>query len=629
MEWGMARLRGRLGWFLLYMVLQPVIIVFCIFARQIGAPLPPDVYELKGVEIQDQAGQFHPVTLPDFRPFSPEPIASVVYRVSFERPASQDDVPWGIFVPRFTTAVLLEVNGTLIHDTRRNVMSRRPDRNSSAMATIPENLLHEGPNELTIRLFTWGPVSGYIDKIYAGPDEVLRPAHDQRSVLFETLPLVLVAGQATLGAILGLIWLSRRHDQSYGLLSLAMLIGFAQYFVSMPAPPQTLGLVGAAVVTQAPLVLHFIFRFIGRKPSPWLLLTFIPGVIIALAGLVGQQEVLRAIYLPLGPPTIGLCAAVACLILGKAALEGNRKALVLGPVFSVMLGCALNDILTSLRIIPGERLFIGWFGYSFVVLVIGVWLTWRFVQALNDADSFADRLVKQVSEAESKLRMSFAREEERAKAAALASERTRLMRDLHDGLGGQLVSIVALAEQPGDTTNTISDAARAALRDLRLVIDAMEEIDGDLMLALGSWRERISGQLRAHDMTLVWSVKAPGGLPVYPGLRPRHVIQVVRLLDEAVTNAIKHSGASSVAITIEKVMGEDGSPRGQVSVRDNGRGFVVGEASSTGARPGRGLLNMKKRAAVCDVTLSILSDAGGTTVSLLLPRDFPESAQAV
>ncbi len=623
----MARPRGRIGWLLLYLALQPVIIVLCILARQIGPPLPPAVYELSGVELQDATGQFRSVDLPDFRPVSEDATSSAIYRVSLERPTTQKDVAWSIFVPRFTTGVQFEVNGSMIHDTHRNVMSRRPDRNTSAIATIPESLLHEGRNELIIHLVTWGPVGGYLDSVYAGPDKVLRPVHDQRSIMFETLPLILVAGQATLGAILGLIWINRRNDRSYGLLALAMLIGFFQYFVSMPASPQTLGLVGAAVVTQAPLVLHFIVRFIDMPPPRWLHLTFVPGIIIAFAGLTGQHDLLHAIFLPLGPPTIALCAAVACVLLGNAALRGNRKALIMAPVFSVMLGCALNDILTVSRLLPGERIFIGWFGYSIVLIVIGVWLTWRFVQALNDADSFADRLVKQVSEAEVKLRASFSREEERARAAALASERTRLMRDLHDGLGGQLVSIVALAEQPRDTTNTIGDAARAALRDLRLVINAMEEIDGDLMLALGSWRERISGQLRAHDMQLVWSVQSPHGLPVYPGLRPRHVIQVIRLLDEAVTNAIKHSGASMVTIMIETIAGPDGDARGQISVRDNGCGFAVDAVNGAGTVQGRGLLNMKKRAALCDVTLSVTSAPLGTTVSLLLPPDFPEATQ--
>ncbi len=49
--------------------------------------------------------------------------------------------------------------------------------------------------------------------------------------------------------------------------------------------------------------------------------------------------------------------------------------------------------------------------------------------------------------------------------------------------------------------------------------------------------------------------------------------------------------------------------------------------NGAGTVQGRGLLNMKKRAALCDVTLSVTSAPLDTTVSLLLPADFPEAAQ--
>src|SRR5262249_56901663 len=91
-------------------------------------------------------------------------------------------------------------------------------------------------------------------------------------------------------------------------------------------------------------------------------------------------------------------------------------------------------------------------------------------------------------------RGALARGRERARAAARARGRTRLMRDLHDGLGGQLVSIVAQSER-NTASGGIGEAARAALKDLRLVIDSMDDIGGDLMLALGSWRDRAAAQL--------------------------------------------------------------------------------------------------------------------------------------
>src|SRR5205085_2770541 len=99
----------------------------------------------------------------------------------------------------------------------------------------------------------------------------------------------------------------------------------------------------------------------------------------------------------------------------------------------------------------------------------------------------------------------------------------------------------------------------------RLVIDSMDDIGGDVMLALGSWRERAMAQLRPHGIALDWQIASPQGLPVHPELRPWHVIQIVRILDEALTNAVKHAGASRITVRIEILPGADGPECGCIT----------------------------------------------------------------
>jgi signal transduction histidine kinase len=296
--------------------------------------------------------------------------------------------------------------------------------------------------------------------------------------------------------------------------------------------------------------------------------------------------------------------------------------LLLGCGVTIVLTALLHDVIEVAGFIPDDRIFFTRLSYSAMLVAIGAGLTWRFAQALNRVDGFAAHLAIQLREAEAKLKASFAREQERERAAALARERTRLMRDLHDGLGGQLVSIVALSER-NTAGEGIGDAARAALKDLRLVIDSMDDIGGDLMLALGSWRDRAAAQLRAHEIALDWRA-APPGLPVYPELRPSHVIQIVRILDEAVTNAVKHAGARHITVTIETIKSGD-DEHGCITIADDGKGFAIdGERRAAS----RGLANIKNRAARCGAELELSSGDSGTRVRLQLPRRFPEGDAA-
>ena len=64
------------------------------------------------------------------------------------------------------------------------------------------------------------------------------------------------------------------------------------------------------------------------------------------------------------------------------------------------------------------------------------------------------------------------------------------------------------------------------------------------------------------------------------------MIQIVRLLDEALTNAVKHSGARRIAVNIETIDEADGA-RGRITVADDGKGFelVADGGASPATRP--------------------------------------------
>ncbi len=612
-------------WLAVYLALQSLVVGFCLVLAGLPTPEPPARYALTLARLEP-AGTT--VRLPhhlDVRFTMDDPPR---FRLGFERPGAPSEGPaWAVMLPRFTNGVVVAVNGVDILDSRRSPSANRPDRSSPEIVVIPSVLLREGANELTVRLLVWGPLTGFLDRIYVGPDEALRPAYDQRILLFVTLPVVLAAWQSILAVILGMMWLMRRHEAEYGALAASMALGVTQTFISAPSGQSLYGGLNAVLVASAPLesafAVVFFVLFFGLRLPRLAVLLFLPGLIITATGLFGGPHPVRSVYLLLGPPTVAFCLVLTAVLIALVFLR-RRDAitLVLGSAVTVVLFFCAYDILSILDIAPDRRMFFSRISYSAMVIAIGIGLSWRFARALNQVDGFASRMVGLVREAEDKLRVTLAREEERARAMALSNERNRLMRDLHDGLGGQLVSIVALSERQRSGGAPIGEAARAALRDLRLVIDAMDDIGGDLMLALGAWRERIAAQLRAHAIALDWRVLTPEGLPVHPELRPGHVIQILRLLDEAVTNAVKHAQAGTITVGIETLPG-DGGPHGRITVADDGQGFAR-PGGCEAAPPGRGLANMKRRAERCGALLEIVSGPKGTRVTLDLPARFAD-----
>jgi signal transduction histidine kinase len=537
-------------------------------------------------------------------------------------------------LPRFSNAVEVAVNGVVVLDSRRDANANRPDRNTPEIAVIPSSLLRDGSNRISVRLFVWGPLKGFLDTVYVGPDGALRPAYETRTLLFVTLPVVFSAWQSILAVILAIMWLMRRREPVYGVLAAAMLLGVLQAFVPPPVPPVVHSRLSSVLLASAPiesaLIVAFAVLFFGWRWPRYGTLLFVPGLIVFIIGLVAGPPMPRILFLLLGVPTVGICLTLMLGITAAAVVKKQDAAsLMLGCAVTIVWTCWLHDMLSVFEIMSNERTFVSRLSYSAMLVAIGAGLTWRFARALNQVDSFASQLVARVREAEERLKASFVREEERARAATLANERTRLMRDLHDGLGGQLVSSVALSER-GTGGAAIADAARAALKDLRLVIDSMDDIGGDLMLALGSWRERAAAQLRPHGIALDWHVATPQGLPLHPELRPWHVIQIVRILDEAVTNAVKHAGTSRIGVTIETLDEAPGEPRGVISIVDDGKGFALrddGEALAAGPSA-RGLRNMRNRAVRCGAMLELRSGPSGTRVRLQLPPQFPDSDAA-
>ena len=246
--------------------------------------------------------------------------------------------------------------------------------------------------------------------------------------------------------------------------------------------------------------------------------------------------------------------------------------------------------------------------YDFLPLnVILVWiLIDRFTRALSESQELNTELEQRVSQKHAELEQNYVQLRQMERQHVVAEERQRIMSDMHDGIGGQLISTLSLVEHGELQSKEVAAALRECIEDLRLTIDSLEPTDNDLLTVLGNLRYRLDGRLKAAGINLDWQVKE---VPKLACLTPQNVLHILRILEEAFTNVLKHAGANSVSVET----GVDGpGAHAYIRVRDNGKGFH-------GNHAGHGLANMRQRARTIGGKLGIEPSPTGTTLELMLP----------
>ena len=119
-------------------------------------------------------------------------------------------------------------------------------------------------------------------------------------------------------------------------------------------------------------------------------------------------------------------------------------------------------------------------------------------------------------------------------------ERKRIAADLHDDLGAKLLTIVHTSE-----SERISSLAREALEEMRLSVRGLTGRPVRLIDALGDWRAEVVARLGQAGIDADWTTPADE-LP--QTLSARAFVQTTRILREAVSNVIKHSGATHCSL---------------------------------------------------------------------------------
>jgi signal transduction histidine kinase len=349
------------------------------------------------------------------------------------------------------------------------------------------------------------------------------------------------------------------------------------------APPTTLWFaIPAVAVLVLPLFARRRFPF-AAPAAYWLLataLTFVDGLLVAFIGSLG---------------VVGLATAF---------LLGNLRSPLKAGVGLVIV---LVGIVIVVYNIPGPQP-----AGDFVFIPLRFVVAWVAGYALRERVEQAEAAEERATHAE--------REREAAARVAVAEERARIARELHD-IVAHAVSVMVLQvgavrhklphtlEEDRDALGRVEQAGRTALAEMRRLLGAMRR-DGDGV--------ELGPQPGLDGLDALLEDVGRAGLPVrlrVDGDRfplPRAIdLSAYRIVQEGLTNALKHARASHADVTVRYRPDEL-----EVEVVDDG----AGPATSDGL--GHGLIGIRERVKIYGGEMTAgTAPAGGFVLSARLPLD--------
>jgi len=559
------------------------------------------------------------VALPDdWADTRPRHDGSVWYRVQVDRPA---DLPanelLALYIERVCSNAEVFLNGHLIFSGGR--MSEPYTRNcyTPQLVTLPVALLKTEANLLDVHVqgHALGRVAarqraGGLSALQIGPQSLLAGAYHRRmfwNVRAVQLDSVVLAVIGALIAVLG--WLHRR-EAHYGYFGwLALALAFLSSRVWMHDLPFDDSVVEVLTCTgfamAAGLGVQFFLSYAGLRSReierallaqcvlvPIALMLVGPGRIFAVGSLwyallAGEGLAAMALFLHVAWrerrsdfwPMVVILSGIGSLVLIEMAVQHDILSPPQWPLFHIAL--------------------------PLMLIAIGLRLLQVYARAVQAAEASRSTMETRVQEITAEIERNFAQLAELRVEQVTEKERKRIAGDLHDDLGAKLLTIVHTSE-----SERISTLAREALEEMRLSVRGLTGKPMKLADALADWRAETVSRLGQANVDIDWRSPAEEVEQLLPA---RSFVQTTRILREAVSNIIKHSGASHCKVRCAVHENQFG-----LNIQDNGKGIPM-ELDGKLDR-GHGMSSMKHRAKQMQGQCLVESGPGyGTVIRLTLP----------
>ena len=473
------------------------------------------------------------------------------------------------------------------------------------------------PHVILIRIERPRDSGGGISSVWLGDSANMNWRYRLRYLLQSQLPYMSSAAFLAVGLFSLFVWFKLRSETEYLLffyISVASFIRTLHFYVGeseLAISDEWFSWLTINSLYWMVILVHFFLNYLHHRPLPWLnqtvgAITIGIGVITlpAFSAVINAYALSPIAYMAL--LVMGTLVAVVGFYQSKRVNSNDGLLLSVWAIVGMLFGG--YDWLLQNNYVDIESLYLGPYSNIGAFLIFMHIIFRRYVAANNEVKQVNANLQMRLQAREDELIQSHKRLREIAHRQTLSDERQRLMQDMHDGMGSSLRTALLAIERGKIDAPMVAEVLKDCIDDLKLAIDSMEPVQADLLLLLATLRFRLGPRLESAGITLSWEID---NVPALNWLNPRNALHILRILQEAFTNIIKHTQASKI-----RVVTSVSDSCVLVMIIDNGQGFSLEQGLSSA---GKGLGNQIRRAESIGAEIRWHSDDAGTNLTLSLP----------
>lgn len=609
-----------------FLALLLLLIMPLAFAKNSCSTSIDGIYATQGIsnQIPGMDQDWTKISLPDnWRTRWPKYTDGVWYRINWQLTCNKQDISLeyiALTVNRITMAGKAFVNQDLIWQDNSLAEPLSRSWNKPLYWHIPSSSIHIGQNYFYIYIVASPESTAGLGEIALGNSKSILNIYEYNTWAQRTIFIINLCLSITLGGICFCIWLFRRKEEAFGWYGLSTL--FWSIFIYNILMTETYPLPDTYTFMRVNIacLLSYIFcfclftwRFLNRSyPACEQLFFIINAIFLIIIIFIPNHSLKLVIDIAFYVNFIIFFMNVFFISYIAFKIKSLEAWLLSFAIFGCLFLCAI-DLLSALKITSFNVLLLPYTS-TFIAIFLTITLALNLTNSLKKIETFNEDLNYKIVQTSNTLSLSLKQQYQLALENNLLQTRLKLSYELHDGLGStltQAITTVNYHKELNFNKTEVLAMLKTLNYDLRQIVDVFkgnqQQLPENPTLLLAPLRHRFNILLNELSIEVTWHIT-----PEWKEQPNGQICSVLyRILEEALSNIIKHSYATSVEISLSYQ-----NNAMLLKIQDNGVGFNVDSIFSSGISVG--LLSMKNRAEQVNGQITISSKPQQTILTITI-----------